>query len=60
MKKCALCDNEATAGILCAECDDMRLQAASIDRILSGASLTWGNAEKFTQENYVKWVNEDD
>jgi hypothetical protein len=53
-KKCALCDKQATArSLLCEECDYKRLEAASIERTITGKGLTYSNAVAYSQRNYI-------
>lgn len=55
--KCALCSSEASEGRkLCEECTEVRLMAASADRILRGTGLTYSNAERFKEDRWIERV----
>lgn len=55
--KCKLCENDAVrGGLLCGDCDQERLAAASAARLLSGTGLTYSNADEYSQENWIASV----
>lgn len=53
---CACCKRLASRGKLCDACDGSRLLAASSDRCIRGETLTYSNAERFSQENWIRMV----
>lgn len=59
--KCALCNTTAEEDSkLCTDHHNMRMAAASIDRIMSGRGLNMENAEAFSEDNYIKMCLEDE
>lgn len=57
--KCEICHNEAIDNSrLCANCNNERLRAASLDRIWSGRGLNFENAEKFSEESWIRGAKE--
>jgi hypothetical protein len=56
MDKCALCDNPKFADLLCTSCNNSRLLAASLARIISGRGLNYENAELYSEKNWVEVV----
>ncbi len=62
MDRCALCSAARTdarpgiSSLLCPRHEGERLTAASLDRILRGGGLTYANAERFSQKNYIRLV----
>lgn len=40
--------------LLCEQCDNERLSAASCARIMAGTGLTYSNSEQYSEENWIK------
>jgi len=57
--KCELCENTAEEGrLLCEEHFMARMAAASMDRIMRGEGLTYSNANRFSEKNYIEMMKE--
>jgi hypothetical protein len=54
-KQCACCGRKPMQDRkLCRRCEGDRLSSASFDRILSGRGLNYENAEKYSENNWIK------
>ena len=56
MEKCELCTDSAEENSrLCGTCNNARMLSASCDRIFNRTGLTYSNAEKYSEENWIEY-----
>ena len=54
--KCALCIEQAEKeSELCSACNNARMLSASCDRIFNRTGVTFSNAEKYSEENWIEY-----